>query len=98
MENSVKLQSDETMQTKVCKSCGKELTIDKFRIYKKTGKSSNTCIECITNRFRKTIELKKQHNDGSNPDLIKFTSRKLIAELRARGYKGELKYVQTIIV
>ena len=32
----------------------------------------------------------------SNPDLARFTPRQLMEELRARGYTGELKYVQTI--
>ena len=32
----------------------------------------------------------------SNPELAKFSPRELIAELKARGYTGELKYTQTI--
>ena len=32
----------------------------------------------------------------SNPGLAKFSPRELIAELKARGYTGELKYTQTI--
>lgn len=32
----------------------------------------------------------------TNPDLAQFTPRQLIAELKARGYTGELKYVQVI--
>ena len=30
------------------------------------------------------------------PELAKFSPRELIAELKARGYTGELKYTQTI--
>ncbi len=33
---------------------------------------------------------------GGNPELSRFTPRQLMAELKARGYTGELKYVQTI--
>lgn len=32
----------------------------------------------------------------SNSELAKFSPRELIAELKARGYTGELKYTQTI--
>lgn len=32
----------------------------------------------------------------SNLELAKFSPRELIAELKARGYTGELKYTQTI--
>lgn len=32
----------------------------------------------------------------SNPELARFSPRELIAELKARGYTGELKYTQTI--
>ena len=31
-----------------------------------------------------------------NPVLAKFSPRELIAELKARGYTGELKFTQTI--
>ena len=36
------------------------------------------------------------NRDFSNPDLARFTPRQLMEELRARGYTGELKYVQVI--
>mgnify|MGYP003242241024 CR=1 FL=1 len=42
---------------------------------------------------RKLRNLKKIY---SNPELAKFSPRELIAELKARGYTGELKYTQTI--
>ena len=32
----------------------------------------------------------------SNPELARFSPRELIAELKARGYTGELKFTQTI--
>lgn len=39
--------------------------------------------------------LKKVH---SNPELAKFQPRELIAELKARGYSGELRYTQVFTV
>lgn len=32
----------------------------------------------------------------ANSELAKFTPRELIAELKARGYSGELSYLYTI--
>lgn len=32
----------------------------------------------------------------SNPELARFSPRELIAELKSRGYTGELKFTQTI--
>lgn len=34
----------------------------------------------------------------SNPELAKFQPRELIAELKARGYSGELRYTQVFTV
>lgn len=56
------------------------------------------CKECgnVYARNRKKTpggNLKKIY---SNPELAKFSPRELIAELKARGYTGELKYTQTI--
>jgi tRNA(Ile)-lysidine synthase TilS/MesJ len=56
------------------------------------GKDSQACL----------IQAFKQYGGGnlkkiySNPELAKFSPRELIAELKARGYTGELKYTQTI--
>ena len=40
---------------------------------------------------------KKDSDTGDNP-LSKFQPRELIAELRRRGYEGELKYTYVIKV
>lgn len=39
----------------------------------------------------------KLDDNGRNPDLSKFHARELIAELKARGYKGEIFYVQKTV-
>lgn len=38
------------------------------------------------------------HKVYNSPELAKFTPRELIAELRARGYRGELRIEQIITV
>lgn len=62
---------------RVCRCCGKELPITEFNHYTKTSYRW-ICKQC-------------QEND--NPKNDKFngiSSRELILELRARGYKGKL--------
>lgn len=57
------------------------------------------CKSCINEYARSKTKassgdkLKKIY---TNPDLAKFSPRQLIDELKARGYSGELKYIQTI--
>ena len=65
---------------RICKCCGKELPITEFNHYTKTSYRW-ICKQCQEN----------QEND--NPKNDKFngiSSRELILELRARGYKGKL--------
>ena len=40
--------------------------------------------------------VRKLREGGDFEELAKFSPRELIAELKARGYTGELKYTQTI--
>ena len=71
------------VSTKVCACCGNELPITAFNRHgrSKDGYSS-VCRAC-----------KAKIGDG-NPELVKFTPRELIEELRVRGYHGTLEYVQ----
>lgn len=67
---------------RICKCCGKELPITEFNHYTKTNYRW-ICKKC---------------QEIDNPKDSKFdgiTSRELILELRARGYKGKL--TKTII-
>lgn len=62
---------------RVCRCCGKELPITEFNHYTKTSYRW-ICKQC-------------QENDDSKDDKFNgITSRELILELRARGYKGKL--------
>lgn len=69
--------------TKVCACCGNELPIEAFN---KHGRSKDG-YEAICRACKTKIK-------GSNPELLKFTPRELMDELRARGYHGQLEYVQ----
>lgn len=53
------------------------------------------CKDCENER-RKNLRRTNKMSNGCNPELEKFTPRELIQELRARGYRGKLEYVQTI--
>lgn len=43
------------------------------------------------------IEFEKKYKVYTNRDLAKFTPRELMLELKARGYEGELLYIERII-
>lgn len=71
------------LSTKVCACCGNELPITAFN---KHGKSKDG--------YESICKACKAKTKGSNPELLKFTPRELIDELRARGYRGTLEFVQ----
>ena len=91
------------METKICRKCGKELSIDNF--YKDRSAEDGLrcyCKACIKayNASKKT-DTERRRGGGltkvfTNPDLAKFKPRDLIEELKARGYKGTLTYEQVI--
>ena len=69
-------------QIRKCKCCGKELPITEFNHHTKTSYRW-ICKQC-------------QENDNPKDDKFNgITSRELILELRARGYRGKL--TKTII-
>jgi len=91
------------METKICRKCGKELSIDNF--YKDRSAEDGLrcyCKACIKayNASKKT-DTERRRGGGltkalTNPDLAQFKPRELIEELKARGYKGTLTYEQVI--
>lgn len=72
-------------ETRKCKVCGKILPISKFDRFGKRG-YHKTC---------KTCEGKEYNNDERFKDV---SSRDLIIELRARGYKGKLQKITVVDV
>lgn len=83
------------METKVCAKCGKELPVELFNKSNKTEDGyGNICKDCDI-RTNGTRRVQVKYPDG-NPLLKDFTPRELIAELRVRGYRGELTFVQKV--
>lgn len=81
---------------KKCSKCSRELPVSEFWKNASTEDGLQTyCKMFMPETVRKLRggNLKKIY---SNPELAKFSPRELIAELKARGYTGELKYTQTI--
>lgn len=98
------------METKVCAKCGKVLPVDSFykSKFNKDGHSSY-CKECnnrmsLESRKRKTESVQPKpekqehvlHKVYHLPELAKYDPRDLMLELKARGYEGELMYVEVI--
>ena len=80
-----------------CTKCGKEQPLDEFPIDSrhKTGHRA-ICYDCYRARTKELHDQKKREKD-ENP-LSKFQPRELIAELRRRGYRGELELVQKVVI
>lgn len=88
------------METKKCKCCGRDLPLGEF------GRSPlgvyNTCKECVKKNQsvgrsgKKTVSsLEKDVEKAKVMRLSEFSPRDLMAELKRRGYKGRITYVET---
>lgn len=94
-------------KTKKCACCGKELPVENFgKNNERPDGLSVYCKECARIKARETYAKRRQQTKevvasavrSINVELQRFTPRELIAELRSRGYVGELKYTQVIKV
>lgn len=78
---------------KTCRRCGQSKPVTEFSACAKNKDGLQTyCKECM----RELANKRYKESKGLNPDLEAFSPRQLIAELRARGYRGELEYRQVI--
>lgn len=86
--------------TKVCRHCGKEKPISQFHGSNRSADGLQTyCKECKKELARqRTVMRRVKDASGLNPELADFQPRELIAELRARGFYGELKFINVIKV
>lgn len=86
------LTKAEGAETKVCKGCGREYPLSEFPIHKKSSDGhAHLCKECFHRRYK---ERGRGVRAKANP-LEKFTSREMMRELFARGYRGELTFTET---
>ena len=76
--------------TKVCKSCGRELPLDKFGGHAKTWDKKNTvCLECMASKLRKNVSKPKK----AAPEPVRIvvrevmTDEQMVAALRANGWE-----------
>ena len=90
------------MATKKCKVCGRELPIENFRSnhLAKDGRV-DTCNQYSYRKKKEKTDrvldvTPPQDKNGCNPELAGFTPRELMAELKARGFKGKLSVVRVV--
>lgn len=77
-------------ETKVCKSCGRELPLSEFYVAPHLNSGYEpTCKECR----RKRRKIQEQQRILQ---LSEFHDDTLMAELRKRGYTGELRLTKII--
>lgn len=81
------------METKVCKECGQSLPISNFSKNKATKDGlANYCKKCDKERRRKSSGGITQQGVKATLKMSDFDDNMLFAELRRRGYTGELRY------
>lgn len=93
------MEQIKTEATKVCNKCGQEKPITEFQKSKScTDGHIGQCNACVNERTRERRRLKAVTPPDADNPLSAYQPRELIAELRRRGYMGELKYTQIIRV
>ena len=104
----------ESKKTKVCSRCRQEKSVEEFAKKKQSKDGLQyMCKDCMRELNRElylkrkmnsedfpkeSVSISNLHHVYTNVELAKFKPKDLIAELRARGYTGELRYTQKIIV
>ena len=101
----------ETIKTKVCKCCGKELPITEYSKDRQTKDGySNKCKVCKSAQYKKWYDKHHPKPKTASPSIFadpqppqyvslqNMTDSELFAEIRRRGYTGELRYNTVITV
>lgn len=91
--NQIEMNNSQQSSVKTCKKCGAVLPLDEFYKHKKSSDGhSPYCKKCHKVMCSQYQRNKIQKNRQEL--LQEFTPRELILELKRRGYKGELQYVE----
>lgn len=88
------------METKICKSCGRELPISEM--YSNALGVTNVCRDCRKKKYNETIAKRKKNKsleeELANAKILRlqdFTPRELLQELKRRGYEWtSMRYVE----
>ena len=89
----------ETTEMKMCACCKKIMPLEHFNKSTRASDGHQAyCKECQTEKERIRKAKKQGQVTVLSGELAKFRPVELIAELRRRGYRGELIYEQRIKV
>lgn len=72
-----------------CKECSNAISIECARKRRERKKAQA--------KENERIEFEKKYKVYTDRDLAKYTPRQLMLELKARGYEGELLYIEHIV-
>lgn len=87
------------METKVCKVCGKELPINEFGVNNRSKDGhTNKCKSCVQKLRKNLFGGITQQGVKATFKISDFTDDMLFAELRRRGFTGELRYSKVVNV
>lgn len=94
------MNNDNSITTKKCPRCGTEKPTSEFYASATAADGLQTYCKACKKEMNKqnAVARRIKAREGLNPALADFQPRELIAELRARGYYGELKFVHIIKV
>lgn len=73
----------------ICKECK--------NAYQKEWQKKNKAKKMAQKIENEKIEFEKKYKIYTNKELAKFTPRELMLELKARGYEGELVFIEHIV-
>lgn len=87
------------METKACTCCGKELSLNQFnKNSRNKDKHDTMCKECRKKKTVATYSKVAQPGIKATFRISDFEDNQLFAELRRRGYTGELHYSRVVTV